>query len=60
MLWVMFASAVAWVHSSFDAPVILMLSGRPGTALFLAYIRISLWAFFSLDRTGQILALACS
>jgi hypothetical protein len=35
MLWVMSASAIAWVHSSSGEPVILMLSGRPGRALFL-------------------------
>jgi hypothetical protein len=60
MLWVIFARADAWVHSSFDEPVILMLSVRLGGELFLAYTKISFWSFFSLDKTGQILVLACS
>jgi hypothetical protein len=32
--------------------VILILSGRPGRALFFAKINSSFWAFFSLDKTG--------
>ncbi len=46
MLWVISARADAWVHSSFDEPVILMLNGRLGGELFLVYTRISFWSFF--------------
>jgi hypothetical protein len=37
--------------------VILMLNGRLGRIWFLEWTNVSLWAFFPLVRTGQILVL---
>ncbi len=41
----------------FVGPVILMLNGKLGRDWFLEWTSVSLWAFFSLVRTGEILAL---
>jgi hypothetical protein len=37
-----------------------MLSESPGRALFFAWNKSSFYSLFSLDKTGQIMALACS
>ncbi len=48
------------VHSSSEALVHLMCSGRFGRSLFLTQTRISLCSSLSRDKTGQIFALANS
>ncbi len=52
--------ADAGVHSSSDALMHLMWSGRFGKSLLLMLTRISFWLSLSLDKTGQRLALANS
>ncbi len=48
------------VHSSWDALMHLMWSGRFGKSLLLTLTRISFWLSLSLNKTGQIFALANS
>ncbi len=60
MHWMKSTQAELGDHSSFATsagPVILMLNGRLDKVWFLECANVSFWEFFSLTRTGQILAL---